>query len=298
MTDRSRTATPSEQELSDIIALSVGAGAHDEAVRAVVNYLWSACRFDPLDALERTVAEAVRELGVGLGTEAYGPYLQFSLATLVYVPAGRWADADAVLSAEALKPSASNRLVWLWLVTGLALRRGDLEQVDRYLPEFRETALASEEPQRILPMASIAIPRALLEGNRETIRRLADIVLVQSAYTTSMAALSISRSLAEAGEVDRAVQLAGLLAADPGSPPEVEAAQGLLALFADRAGEAAERLLVAEDGLRSLGRHYDAACIALEVGRALNAVGDAKGAGEARGRAAEMLNTLGCVNPW
>ena len=65
----------------------------------------------------------------GLAAEQYGYYLELSLGALVYVPMGRWDAADDVLAHG--EPSvATNRLVWLWLVTGLALRRGDLELVD------------------------------------------------------------------------------------------------------------------------------------------------------------------------
>jgi predicted ATPase/class 3 adenylate cyclase len=300
LTERARTTPPAEQEVSEIIALSLSAGAHDEAARAVINYLWSACRFHPLAAVERAVAEAVRELGVGLATEGYAQYLDLSLAALVYVPAGRWDEADAVLAAATeVKSGASNRLVWLWLVTGLALRRGDLERTDRYLPEFVEVALASEEPQRIWPMMSVAIPRALLDADTETMGRLADTVLVyRTQVVTAMAALSISRSLAAAGERDRLAELSAALKDDAGDVPAVTTGRGLLALLDGRADEASRLLLAAEHELRSLGRHYDAACVALDAVRALEASGDTGGTEAVRRRAALLLDELGCVNPW
>jgi tetratricopeptide (TPR) repeat protein len=300
LTYRARTSPPSEQELSEIIALSLGAGAHDEAVRGVINYFWSACRFHPLAAVERAVAEAVRELGVGLATEGYQQYLDLSLAALVYVPAGRWEEADTLLAAtEEVRAAASNRLVWLWLVTGLGLRRDDLERTDRYLPEFVETALASEEPQRIWPMMSVAIPRALLDADTETVRRLADTVLVhRTQAVTAMAALPIARSLAAAGERDRLASLSAALEDDPGDVPVVTTGHGLLALLDGRADEAGRLLLAAEHELRSLGRHYDAACVALDAVRALEASGDTGGMEAVRRRAALLLDELGCVNPW
>jgi hypothetical protein len=50
--------------------------------------------------------------------------------------------------------------------------------------------------------------------------------------------------------------------------------------------------------LRSLGRHYDAACVALDAVRALEASGDTGGTEAVRRRAALLLDELGCVNPW
>ncbi len=168
---------PTKDELSEVIELALAAEAHDEAARAVVNYLWSAALRGPLPPAEQVVSDAVRNLGVGLAAEAYDQYLKLSLGALIYVPAGRWEEADAALAAAEVTLSASVRLVWLWLGAGLALRRGNLELADRDLPELRETALASEEPQRILPMVCVAMPRAILAGERSTVEELADIVL-------------------------------------------------------------------------------------------------------------------------
>ena len=106
-------------------------------MRAVVNYLWSAALLGPIVPAEEVVSRQGPQLEQGLTSEGYREYLQLSLAALVYVPAGRWAEADAVLAPGEVT-RATNRLVWLWLATGLALRRGDLELVDRLLPGFRE----------------------------------------------------------------------------------------------------------------------------------------------------------------
>ena len=192
---------PTADELSTVIDLALGVGAHDEAVRAVVNYLWSAALLGPLEPVERLVTQmATAHLERGLNAEAYGEYLQVSLAALIYVPSGRWAEADAVVAQES--EVATNRLVWLWVVAGLALRRGDLELADRYLPELRETALASEEPQRILPMMCVAMPRALLDNDADGVRALADIVvgLEMQAFSGSATTIAISRSLAAIGD--------------------------------------------------------------------------------------------------
>jgi hypothetical protein len=75
-------------------------------------------------------------------------------------------------------------------------------------------------------------------------------------------------------------------------------ARGLLALLDGDAAEAAELHLRAERELDALGRRYEAACVALEVARALQEAGDAAGVAAARERASVVLEPLGCVNPW
>ena len=85
-------------EWSDVIDEALAAGAHDESVRAVINYLWSAGTLGGLDPVEQFVNGAVGRLAAGLTAEAYDRYLHLSLASLIYVPAGRWAKADAVIA--------------------------------------------------------------------------------------------------------------------------------------------------------------------------------------------------------
>jgi class 3 adenylate cyclase/tetratricopeptide (TPR) repeat protein len=295
---RARWMPPSEDELAEIVSLAEEAEAHDEAARAVINYLWSAARFHPLDSVEQAVADVAPRVALGLAAEGYGPYLEFSRAALIHVPAGRWDEVDAVLARQDPGATVTTRLVWLWLVTGMALRRGDLHEADRHLPEFRDTSLASEEPQRIWPMASVAMPRALLVDDRHSIRGLADAVMQGAHSGAFIAALPIARSLAAAGEADLLAQFASVLEKDPGSASVTVAARGLLALAEERSDEASELLLDAERTLRTLGRHYDAACVALDAGRALDAAGDVSRAEEARRRANDLVDSLRCVNPW
>jgi class 3 adenylate cyclase len=292
---------PEESDLADTIELARAAGAHDEAARAVVNYLWSAALLGPLEPAEEVVRNAIRNLDVGLAAEAYESYLQLSLAALVYVPAGRWKEADEVLAAGEVTESASGRLVWLWLVSGQALRRGDLELTDRHLPELREVALASEEPQRIVPMAGVAMPRAILAGDSDAVSQLADIVLaLPSQWLMASSMLAIVRSLAAVEDRDRLERLIRAL-----EEPLVEAqqdtvkvARGLVTRLDGRAADANGLILEGADGLDRLGRHYDAACAALEAATAAEASGEIELAAAARTRATTLLDTLGCVNPY
>jgi class 3 adenylate cyclase/tetratricopeptide (TPR) repeat protein len=292
---------PRREDLTEVVELAQSAGAHDEAARALINYLWSAWLYEPLDAVEATVREIADGLGRGLATESYNLYLQLSRGVLVYVPTGRWKEADDLVGAWEPSASASNRLVWLWLVTGLALRRGGLELADRLLPEFEEMALASEEPQRILPFVSVAMPRALIAADTRRVRELGDVVLeltVPAVGTTS--AVTILRVLAEAGELDRVERLTRALESPrPGlRATAAKLGAGLLARSDGKASAAADLLLEVENELVALDRRYDAACVALEVGRALEGVRDEDGASAARRRAAGVLEALGCVNPY
>jgi class 3 adenylate cyclase/tetratricopeptide (TPR) repeat protein len=297
----SRGIVPSVDDVSKVIEIALAAGAHDEAVRGVVNYLWSAALLGPLDPVERLVTElAATHLERGLTAEAYDEYLQLSLAGLIYLPSGRWLEADAAVARES--HVATNRLVWLWVVSGLALRRGDLALADRYLPELRETALASEEPQRILPMVSVAMPRALLADDLETVSHFGDLVvgLPMHAISYSPSTLAIPRTLALTGDAGRLEALLGTFSGViEGAPAVLEAVtRGLLVSLTGEPQEAAHILAAAEADLRTLDRYYDAACVALDGAAALDASGDVSGAESARARAAALLETLACVNPF
>ena len=225
-------SVPPAATITSIVDGALDAGAQDEAARAVVNYLWSAALVGPLGPAEDVVKLHAPKLERGLSAEGYASYLQLSLAALVYVPAGRWAEADEVL-AGGETTRATNRLVWLWLVTGQALRRGDLGLVDRHLPEFRAAALASEEPQRILPMASVALPRAMIANDATEARTLAEVIvdLRVTSNPMSFATLAIPRALAAIGDRERLEAVSSALAGPPGHEPAVvgEASLGLLA---------------------------------------------------------------------
>ena len=74
------------------------------------------------------------------------------------------------------------------------------------------------------------------------------------------------------------------------------AGEGLLALLEQRAGEAVEQLTAAVERERELGYVFDAACLELDLARALEADGQEEAAAETRARAASVLEPLGCVN--
>lgn len=292
---------PPTSEIEEIVDLAVAAGAHDEAVRAVVNYAWTAATLGPTAPAERLVAEMRHRLTAGLAAEAYDQYLRLSIAALVHVPAGRWAEADAVVSAgEAL--AVTNRLLWLWVLVGQALRRGELDVVDRHLSGLRETALATEEPQRILPMAAIAIPRAVLGGRTDDIGELADLVIpmVGKQSNWALGAVPIARSLAAVGDRPRLAVLAGSVALGRAQVPEMmlKVVRALLLSVEGDHDGAVPLLQEAERSAIELDRAYEAACIALDLAGVVEASGDEQGAEAARARSRVVLEPLGCVNPY
>ena len=58
-----RGQEPDEAETLDIIDSSVAAGAYDQAFRAVVNYLWSAGPYVPVDRLAASIDSALTRIG-------------------------------------------------------------------------------------------------------------------------------------------------------------------------------------------------------------------------------------------
>jgi hypothetical protein len=294
-------ALPSDSEVAEIVDQALASGAQDEAVRAVVNHLWSAAALGPLDPAQRFLDGIVDRVTAGLSAEGYEQYLRLSLALLVHIPAGRWADADAAV-AETEPFTATNRLVWLAVVTGQALRTGRLDVADRYLPTFRDTALASEEPQRIVPMAGVAMPRAVVAGDAGLVREIAETIAgsLLQVRNWSFGLVPIARSLAAVGDRDGLELVTQPLTPPPGGVPATtfKVVQGLRHRLAGELDEAAALLREAEGESAAWGRAYDAACVALELAATLEESGDGAGAAEARERAQALLVPLGCVNAY
>ncbi|TML67768.1 MAG: hypothetical protein E6G14_11490 [Actinobacteria bacterium] len=170
------------------------------------------------------------------------------------------------------------------------------------LPEFRRLAVASEEPQRILPMAGVVLPRAAMAGDRGTLRDITKIILELPGreYWTLVTAPAIPRALARAGEHDALERFAAAL--EDGRPVgELRTAKrvsgGYLSLAGGRPGDAVDAFRDAVSLERARDAHYAAACAELDLALALAAAGDSRGAEEARDRAATVLEPLGCVNP-
>jgi tetratricopeptide (TPR) repeat protein len=116
-------------------------------------------------------------------------------------------------------------------------------------------------------------------------------------------AVPVVRALAAAGETELLVRMAEAIREtssdlSANAFTAVLAAEGLLSLLQGRAEEAVEQLEAAIERERELGRTYDAACLELDLARALEAMGQKAAAQKAQARAAAVLEPLGCVNPF
>ena len=121
-------------------------------------------------------------------------------------------------------------------------------------------------------------------------------------FSISAGTLPIARALAALGERD------GLDAASENFFPAGRGGRGADRLRLRRkvcshgstatSRRSAGTLARVEDELRALGRHYDAACVALDLAESLAMAGDESAAEVVRARANELLEPLGCVYPF
>jgi hypothetical protein len=282
------------------------AGAIEEAFRALVNFLWSSSGYLSVDEVEAVRQEALVRL-TGLATPAgLDAYLDLSLVAQHLLPAGRWDEAQQLLSridGERLTPT--NRLPWLGVVALLALRGGDLDTAAGRVREQHDLAVRTGEPQRIIPMACALLPWAALSGELEELRVVAGEVptLIAERWSAVISVLPAVRALAFAGELELlrhwTDSLGRAAARDPGGrgPTSHLAAEGLLALHERRLDEAVEKLTRAAETERGLGYLFDAATLDLDVASALEAAGHSARATTLRGEAEAFLTSIGCVNP-
>jgi tetratricopeptide (TPR) repeat protein len=150
----------------------------------------------------------------------------------------------------------------------------------------------------------VVLPWLARTGELEELRSLTDQVLAVAdrRWPAVLDAVPIVRALFAAGELEVLARTAESIRATPDLAANEQtaalAAEGLLALLQGRAGEAIEQLELAIERERRLGRTYPAACLELDLARALEAAGRIDASNEARTRAASVLEPLGCVNPF
>jgi class 3 adenylate cyclase/tetratricopeptide (TPR) repeat protein len=298
---------PDPRDLLEIVDRAVEAGVYEEAYRSIVNFVWSSPGYLPLSRIEAAIDEARLRADVA-PPAAIGPYMELSIAFVLMVPAGRWAEIDedivAGVDEMSVVPPAA-RMVWLGVVAGLALRRGDLVAAEPLVDELVSLALATGEPQRIVPMACIALPQLLLAGKRDELRDLTEQILsaLDARWPSVLTMVPVARALAAAGEPELLARLAESLGRAPSESIaamlelSVAAAEGLLLLEARRP-EAVERLTAASQRLHELGHDYEAACVDLDLARALRSAGDEGAAAEINTRSAALLESLRCVQPF
>ena len=105
-----------------------------------------------------------------LRRETYGAYLTLSRARLLCQPSGRWDEVHRLVASLPESMDVNTRLIRLDLAAGEAMRQGDLERADHELDQFRDLAMRSREPQRIVPMLALDIPRAVMRGDAAHVR--------------------------------------------------------------------------------------------------------------------------------
>ena len=297
---------PNAAEVLLIVDDAIAIGAAEEAHRALANFLWNAAGYIPVDEVLRVYQEASERMDGLPRPPAIAVYVELSLAMMQLLPAGRWDEADRILEAiEGSRRLPTARLVWLGLTAHLALRRGDLATAEERVGELPLMALASSEPQRIVPMACAVASWAHLTDNRDELRRIVveSVEAVQGRWSRVISVLPLVRTLHAAGEdelLDRVIESIG-----QGAEGELggklatghTAARGFVALRegdAETAVELLERVVADE---RALGYAFDAAVLELDLADALDVAGDGPRATAVRREAQTYLAALGCVNP-
>jgi hypothetical protein len=174
------------------------------------------------------------------------------------------------------------------------------------LSELGPFAMASGEPQRIVPMACVVLPWLFISGKLDELRAVAQEVLavVDGQWPAVLSAAAVVRTLAAAGELELLASTTDSLRRSAGVSPagrlgiSLMTAEGLTALAADKVDEAVSHLTAAIAREDELGFAYDGACLKLELARALERAGEMTAAAEKRQEAASVLTALGCVNPF
>jgi hypothetical protein len=187
----------------------------------------------------------------------------------------------------------------------MALRRGDLGTAAQPLGELRVRALESGEPQRVLPMAAVVLPYAVLTGERGTMVEVVDaVVSVTDREWGQLPVTAIPRAVAAGGQNELLERVAAMLTAQratadgPRIAIAASVASGLLSLAAGRPSDAVEQLREATDYERRLEWRYRAACLDLDLATALDAAGAEGDAAAVRARATAVLAPLRCVHAY
>ena len=292
---------PDPVEVLEVIEKARGSGATDEGRRALVNFVWSASGYFPVNDILETLGRG-EELLAGTPVPAgLLSYLPVSVATLQLLPAGRWSEIDAMLDrVEEESLTATNRMPWLGLTAQLALRRGDVETAGQRVREQHRLAIRSGEPQRLVPMACAFLPWAHVAGEPEQLAEVAsDLLELLKGHWSGITALPAVRALAAAGELDLLARWSESLGADVPSgrtATSASAAAGLLALHSGRPADAIGLLEAAARRDRELGYDLDAALVDLDVASALDALGKADEGHALRSRSDTLLASVGCVH--
>ena len=142
---RGDTASEVIQRFIQAARIAVECGADEEAIRARVNYLWTAAPLIPiselLEGLERSMV--VRDSMMLIS--GYHLYFDLSYHLFVHMPSGRWDEIDVDGGRDAAARQSTTLMLWLQLRASLALARG---QVERAEPLIEEALMWSDRTSR------------------------------------------------------------------------------------------------------------------------------------------------------
>jgi class 3 adenylate cyclase/tetratricopeptide (TPR) repeat protein len=296
---------PDPPRVLELITDARDTGANEEAYRALVNFVWSAAGYVPMDAVLDVLEKGEALLADTPRPGGLGEYLPLSVALVHLLPAGRFDDVDEILArTDTDDLNATSRMLWLGVCAQLLTRRGDLPGASSLLDELLPLAVETGEPQRVIPMACAYLPWAALTGEHDRLRTVASRVLdlVDDRWAATLTALPLVRALATANELEHVARYAASFRRAPRPPvgrlaTTLAAAEGAIAMGEGRYEDAVERLTGAVDTSRALGYAFDAATVELDLAAALERGGQLDRAAAVRAAARSVFASVGCTNP-
>jgi class 3 adenylate cyclase/tetratricopeptide (TPR) repeat protein len=295
---------PDGEQALELIRTARDIGASEEAYRCLINFIWAAAGYLPVDRVLATADEGRTLLQDVIEPAGLEWYLPLSVAQIHLLPAGRLDEIEQLVGdLDVQTVSPNNRILALGLQAQLLIRRGAADEAAPLAEPLRELAMKSGEPQRIIPMTATYLPWAFLAGRADELRDVAERAAeaVNDRWAVTLTALPAVRALAAAGEVPTlrawlaSFHRAG--AARSGRmATTVAAAEGLVALHEGRLEDAVQQLKFSADTDRSLGYAFDAATTEVDLATALTASGDDDSAAKLRAASDAYFESIGCTN--
>jgi class 3 adenylate cyclase/tetratricopeptide (TPR) repeat protein len=298
------------QGFLDAARIAMECGADEEAIRARINYLWTAAPLIPIpdviEGLERSMV-----VHDAVGVSGYQLYYDLSHRLFVDLPSGRWGEIDAGLDREAAARQSTTLMIWLQLRATVALARGQTELAEPLIAEALMWSDRTNEPQRVTPMRCLAAKLAAVQGRpadalhhlsvaRENHRgRLS----AGFAWELGLTAPRVMKRIGAWAELDALWEEMREEFVPPegwaGLRPEAAGAlfQGLVAAHHGRAEEALDALRRLVELEQRRVAPYDEACARLDLADALEGAGRQQAADAERKAAALVLRPLGVVEP-
>ena len=293
---QARRGGPDATTCLDIVEAAASVGAHEEAFRAIVNFVWAASGFLP--AARDRIGRGVRAERGGCPAPDIAAYLELSIAGMLLVPGrplgrGGRDPRTGIDGPDSARPAVSSGgRSWEHSRSGAGRHGGGARGARGVAAACHGKRRGAEDRPDGLGRAPLAVPT----GNLDELRAVAEetLAMVEGHWLASISVDPLVRTLFAAGEraarrrygLDPAFlrqQLRGQtrdLAAGRGRPRGAGRGQGR------RGGEPLSAATASED---EFGFAFDSACLRLSLAPALERAGDASGAGERRRVAAFVL---------